>query len=218
MANPAQTDRVGALEPTTAEETDTSWLLQVTDLKQYSYCPRIVYYRYCLPTVRPTTYKMTAGIAAQDRVTQLERRRSLRAYDLVAGERHFNVSLTSTRLGCSGQIDLVIEGEGQEGPQLVPVDFKLSRRKPGRHFKLQLACYALMLEENWGMPVTEGYLYLIPTKRSERVAISKRLRGEVVRKLATIRATIEGGLMPDPTARRSRCVNCEFRRFCNDVV
>lgn len=65
--------------------------LQVTDLKQYLYCPRVVFYRYCLPDVRPVTFKMQAGIAAQDRVTELEKRRSLRAYDVVAGTRHFHV-------------------------------------------------------------------------------------------------------------------------------
>ena len=59
-------------------EMETAWSLRVIDLKQYEYCPRIVYYEYCLPGVRPTTYKMAAGIAAQDRVNTLEERRGLR--------------------------------------------------------------------------------------------------------------------------------------------
>ena len=40
----------------------TTWLLEVTDLKQYTYCPRIVFYRYCLPRVRPITSLMKEGI------------------------------------------------------------------------------------------------------------------------------------------------------------
>lgn len=196
----------------------TSWYLQVTDLKQYSYCPRIVFYQTCLPGIRPTTYKMAAGIKAQEKVTSLEKRRSLRAYDLIEGERHFNVSVQSERLGVSGQVDLVVESSVGDARRLTPVDFKLSRQKPGRHFHLQLACYALLLEECWGAPVESGYLYLIPSKESIRVEITPRLRCDVVKQLAEIRHLLQAEEMPTPTAHRGSCVNCEFRRFCNDVL
>lgn len=201
----------------TQQPDHTPWLFQVTDLKQYDYCPRIVYYRYCLPAVRPTTYKMAAGIAAQDRVTSLEQRRSLRAYKLLDGVRHFNVSVQSARLGISGQIDLVVESGEGAARRLTPVDFKLSRRQPGRHFRLQLACYALLLEECWGAPVEAGYLYLIPSKQSIAVEMTARLRKDVKRQIEAIRALVAHEQMPAPTRKRSRCVNCEFRRFCNDV-
>jgi CRISPR-associated exonuclease Cas4 len=195
-----------------------SWYLQVTDLKQYAYCPRIVFYQTCLPGIRPTTYKMTAGIAAQDQVTSLEKRRSLRAYDIIEGVRHFNVSLQSDRLGLTGQVDLVVESGVGESRRLTPVDFKLSRKKPGRHFHLQLACYAMLLEECWGAPAEVGYLYLIQSKESIRVEITTRLRRDVTKQIAEIRRLLQAEEMPAPSNQRSTCVNCEFRRFCNDVL
>ncbi|NIO72733.1 MAG: hypothetical protein GTN71_27865, partial [Anaerolineae bacterium] len=51
---------------------------QVTDLKQYTYCPRVVFFAYCLPLIRPMTYKMEAGIAAHEKAEEQEQRRSLR--------------------------------------------------------------------------------------------------------------------------------------------
>lgn len=199
-------------------EVEEQWFLRVIDLKQYEYCPRIVYYEYCLPGVRPTTYKMEAGIAAQDRVNQLEERRGLRAYGLKSGIRHYHVSVRSEKMGCSGQVDMVIETADEGRARLVPVDFKLSRREPGRHFKLQLACYALMLEDAWGLPVDAGAIYLIPGKRVIQVPITTRLRNDAIRHLLEIRAIATTQQMPPPTKRRNRCLNCEFRRFCNDVV
>ncbi|MCB0112480.1 MAG: CRISPR-associated protein Cas4 [Caldilineaceae bacterium] len=194
------------------------WYFRVVDLKQHDYCPRVVYYEHCLPGVRPTTYKMQAGIKAQDRVESLEKRRSLRAYDVIEGVRHFNVSVQSAALGLSGQIDLVVEtGVGDE-MRLIPVDFKLSRRKPGRHFKVQLACYALLLEESRQVPVDTGYLYLIPSRQSIKVDITARLRREVHNQIAEIRQMIAAERMPPPAKHRAQCVNCEFRRFCNDVL
>ena len=200
------------------EEYQDTWRLRVVDLKQYEYCPRVVYYDYCLGGMRPTTYKMEAGIAAQERVNGLEERRSLRAYGIKMGERHYHVNVVSEKLGCSGQVDMVIETNDDNRPRLIPVDFKLSRREPGRHFKLQLACYAMMLEDDWGKPVEEGAIYLIPTKQVVKVPITTRLRNEAIRQLLEIRHMVVSQQVPPPTPQRSRCVNCEFRRFCNDVV
>lgn len=197
---------------------DDRWLVRVTDLKQYTYCPRVVYYQYCLPGVRPITYKMQAGIDAQDRVEELEKRRSLREYGLEEGERHFNIVLTSARLACTAQIDLVVEtGIGTER-RLLPVDFKMSRREPGRHFRLQLALYGMMLEEAWLGPAPEGVIYLIPVKRALRFKLDKRLRADAESMLAAIRMMVTQERMPPPTPQRSRCVDCEFRRFCNDTI
>ena len=51
---------------------------RVTDLKQWVYCPRILYYHHCLPDVRPVTYKMKAGVEAGRAEEGREERRSLR--------------------------------------------------------------------------------------------------------------------------------------------
>ena len=75
---------------------------QVTDLKQWAYCPRILYYATCLPDVRPITYKMQVGIELGVKEEQREMRRSLRAYGLSHGRREFNVYVTSERLGLRG--------------------------------------------------------------------------------------------------------------------
>ncbi len=201
-----------------ANSDDDGWLLRVTDFRQYAYCRRVVYFEYCLPGLRPTTYKMEAGIAAQEKVVEREERRSLRAYGLRSGTRHFDVRLTSSALRCTGQADMVIETDESGAHRLIPVDFKLSRRQPGVHFRLQLACYALMLEENWGLPAPEGYIYLTPLKEAVRVAITKRLCNQAVSLVEEMRLMVEEARMPAATAKRGQCVNCEFRRFCGDVV
>lgn len=191
-----------------------TWYLEVTDLKQFAYCPRVVYYRYCLPLLRPTTYKMAAGVEAHDKATEDEQRRSLRAYGLDEGERRFDVTLTSERLGISGRIDLVIlTADGAA----IPVDYKLSRHASGAHFRLQLAAYAELIEENWPRPVKIGYIYSLPLRQAEPINLTSRLRGQVRQQVAAIREMIEHERMPEPVAQRSRCVDCEFRRFCNDV-
>lgn len=194
--------------------------LEVTDLKQWRYCPRVVWYRYCLPTIRPVTDLMRHGIAHHRDEEGREERRSLRPYGLKEGERHFDLGLRSERLGLRGRLDLAIATPGRDvaGAEAVVVEYKDSEQKPGPHFKLQLAAYALLLEEAWGLPVRAGWIYLIPLRRAERVAITPALRRQVAEVVAAIQAAVSGEGLPEAPASRRPCVSCEFRRFCNDVV
>lgn len=93
--------------------------LRVTDLKQYEYCPRIVFYQYVLPVEKVSTYKMEAGKAQEARLDVLEKRRKLVRYGLRDGRRRFHVGLVSERLGLSGKLDLLIETDSDR----YPVDF-----------------------------------------------------------------------------------------------
>ncbi|MBI1884779.1 MAG: CRISPR-associated protein Cas4 [Chloroflexi bacterium] len=189
-------------------------MLTVSDVKQYPYCPRIVYYTYLLPLrARPTTYKMLEGKLEHERTTELEERRSLRAYGLTEGVRHLDVALTSERLGLRGRLDMIIEALSE----VIPVDFKNSEGRVGLNHKYQLTAYALLVEEAWRRPVRRGFIYLVPQKRAQEVRISSNMRGWVHKALREIRDTLAREATPAPTRVRSRCTDCEFRNLCPDV-
>jgi CRISPR-associated exonuclease Cas4 len=185
---------------------------RVTDLKQYAYCPRVVFYTYCLPLLRPTTYKMEESHLAHAEEAIREERRSLRAYGLPEGERAFDVPLSSARLGLRGQADMVIN----TGAELIPVDYKLTEYKGAKHFHLQLAAYGLMLAESSALPSRRGFLYSVTLRRAEEVVFTKRLCNQVQQIASALYQMVEREQMPPVLARRGRCVACEFRRFCNE--
>jgi CRISPR-associated exonuclease Cas4 len=199
-------------------EVDERQVFTVTDLKQYEYCPRIIAYTYCLPLMRPTTYKMEAGIAAHERAEKHERRRTLAAYGLRDGKRRFDVWLESPILGLRGRLDMLIEVDSEEGCELIPVEYKQTRRRVGRHIQRQLAAYGMMVEETRPGTVRRGFVYSLLKRRAEEVPISRRLQEEVRATVAEMREVVEREAMPDPPRSRRGCVNCEFRRFCNDVL
>jgi CRISPR-associated exonuclease Cas4 len=190
---------------------------RVTDLKQYVYCPRILYYHACLPRVRPVTFKMEASIEAHTAEEGREQRRSLAAYGLQQGERHFHVALVSERIGMRGEVDMVIETGEEKAREAIPVDYKLSGRA-GEHFQLQLTAYAVMLEDAWGVPVRRGFLYYLPLRRAEEVRITTARRARLDEALRVMAAILHKEEMPPATRQRTRCPACEFRRFCNDVL
>lgn len=189
---------------------------KVTDLKQWAYCPRILYYSMCLPDVRPITYKMKAGIEEGRSEEARENRRSLRPYGLKRGRREFNVSLVSERLGLRGTADMVIWVE-EEPCEVIPIDYKLSE-KAGDHFKLQLMAYGLLLEEISGLPAKRGFIYEIPLRRAVEVKFTAHLRKKLLRSLEEMHRMLLTEWIPNPTPQRGRCLMCEFRRFCNDQI
>jgi CRISPR-associated exonuclease Cas4 len=205
-------------------------MLTVSDVKQYPYCPRIVYYSYLLPLrARPTTYKMREGQRAHERLEELEERRSLRAYGLASGVRHFDVALTSERLGLSGRLDMVIETSPAPGQrsshEVIPVDFKNTegtapgtRSGVGLNHKYQLTAYALLVEEVWKRPVRRGFIYVALEKRAVEVRITANMRGWVRKALREIRAMLATETKPPATRVRARCKDCEFRNYCDDVL
>lgn len=188
-------------------------MLTVTDVRQYFYCPRIVFYRLCQPLRRPLTYKMREGKLAQDRTADLEHERSLRAYGLSNGDRHFNVSLRSETLGLQGIIDMVIVTP----EEAIPVEFKNTTQPPARNHAYQLAAYALLVEERWGLPVRRGFVYRMPLKEATEVRLTPTHRLTVQRALSAMRRMVAHEEQPGPTERVERCRECEYRCFCGDV-
>ena len=196
---------------------DDQHLFTATDLKQFTYCPRIFFYMRCLPRVRPITYKMEAGIEEHEREQQRASRRNLSQYDEPVGsgsQREFDVMLKNQNLGVQGMLDEVVTTTKGE---IFPVDYKMTD-KIGEHFKQQLTLYALLLETERQTNVRRGFLYLIPTRRMEEVRITPALRQQVTQALGQMSQIVTQEAMPDPTPQRRRCIDCEFRRFCNDVV
>lgn len=203
------------MDTRSSEEVLTSAPFRVTDLKQWVYCPRILYYLYCLPDVRPETYKMKAGTEAGREEEGREQRRSLRTFGLKSGLREFNISVSSEKLGLRGTVDMAIWPEGRKDGEVIPVDYKLSQIA-GKHFKLQLAAYGMLLEEQYGGLAGRGFLYFIESRQVEEVRFDGRLRRQLLEALDAMHRMLGGEAMPAPPAQRGKCVTCEFRRFCND--
>lgn len=192
------------------------WALDVIDLKQFEYCPRLVYYRYCLPALRPETYNMEAGRRAHDRERQTEVRRSLARYGLAEAERHFDVALYAPQLKLAGRVDLALVVRDGNHPEAIPVDYKDSTRVQP-NWKAQLAAYGFLLELAWGIQVRRGFVYLIPVRKAELVKLEERQKVQTRRLLESVLKSIQSESMPAPTRVRGRCVDCEYRRFCNDL-
>lgn len=206
--NPPTNDDI---DETLPSESDIS-LLTITLLKQHAYCPRVVYYLTCTPDVRPRTYKMLAGEEAHERERERAGRRTLFAYQIKEGERKFDVHFTSSKLGLTGIVDEVVLMKDRA----LVVDYKFADWV-GENHQLQLAAYALLAEDAFGLPVDQGYIYLLKSRRFESVPITPAFRNSVLETIHSIHHIQQYEYMPPPIDQPSKCATCEFRRFCVDI-
>ena len=187
--------------------------LRVNDLKQYTYCPRIVFYQYVMPVAKKATFKMEHGRQAEVEFTKLEKRRGFKRYNLENAERTFNKWLSSVKYGLSGRIDLLLRTEDE----LYPVDFKYTFQEAQRNHFVQLAAYGIIAEDAYSLPARTGFIYLLPQEKAVEVEFTKQLREELFAMVACIRQMIHSESMPEPTEVRDRCVECEYRNYCGDI-
>lgn len=187
--------------------------LRVNDMKQWEYCPRIVFYNTVMPVARKSTVKMERGKEIEIKLDALEARRTLRRYRLGEGERRFHVWLNSPALGLSGKLDLLIVTP----EACYPVDFKYTRDRPRRNHVMQLAAYALLVEDVMRVPVPMAFVYLTPSDQLVRINVTDLLKRLVHARLASIRQMVQEAILPEPTPARARCEECEFRNYCGDI-
>lgn len=187
--------------------------LRVSDIKQYMYCPRVIYYQYVLPVDHKITRKMEYGQEEHLELDRLEKRRKLKRYGLADGKRCFHTQLYSPRFDLEGKLDMhIITNKG-----LFPVEFKHTGRKLSLNHKYQVAAYAMLLEDKYNTIVRFGFVYLNLRNEVIPVEITPGMRQYVRQILTKINRIINEQVMPEAPRRENRCTDCEFRKFCGDV-
>lgn len=190
-------------------------ILHPTDVRQYLYCPRIIYFNYVQPVRKQTTLKMMAGtdIHRQEAIAERYGRRSRR--QLPEGTSQHNVYLRSETLGLTGRLDRLIRcPDGR----LVPIELKPSPKLETRH-QYQLVAYAMMIEEIYEQPVEEAFIYSLVTRQVLPVSITQKKRDYVLDCLGSMRRMIEHESFPHATKGKhaGKCRDCEYRRYCGGI-
>ncbi len=203
----ATTSALAAERPLSSE----LWF-NVTDVRQYLYCARVLHFRLGQPLHHRLSYKMNEGVLMHQRAGELERRRSLKAYGLTDGARRFQVPLASARLRVRGQLDMLIERQHE----VIPVEFKNARAERQTNHRYQLTLYALLLDELGLKPVRRGFLFYLLDGRADEVVVTEGMRRFVTRTLREMQTLALTGSWPEGTRRLGRCRPCEYLRFCND--
>ena len=188
-----------------------SYSIPVNLIRQWCYCPRVVYYQEMLNIAIERPRWVEQGEHFHQREQKLWQRRNLIRFGLDKGKRYYQLHLQDKNMNIHGIVDMAIETDRY----LYPVEFKMSDQCKSRGAILQLVAYGMLLEKHFAKPVTHGFLvgngkvlYTIEITDEKREAVSQTVK--------SIAHMIELGMKPDSTASTAQCCNCEYVNYCND--
>ena len=178
--------------------------LNVTDLKEFEYCPMIPWIRYNTGYTTEVTPSMELGKskASPDYKVKVAEELSLpKPYKV-------EVPVRSTRLGIRGMVDLIAGDR-----KLVVAEIKAFKRRHdrARHFKTQLAAYALLVNESIG-PTRQAILYL--GGETVRLTVTQDMLREAEIKIWKLREIVDSEKPPKVAQPKPKCTYCWYRRLC----
>jgi CRISPR-associated exonuclease Cas4 len=193
---------------------DSGAMLSITPshIIQYLYCPRFTYFEYVLriPQFEEKSYKVMQGRSMHELKT-VQNKEYLRKR-IGARDKRVNVYLTNRLL--RGEVDEVLF---LEDGTAAPLDYKFAKWEGRLYdtYRTQLICYAWLIEENFGVRVTRGYLVYVRSKNYlEEVPITPEDIQSVRQASRGILEILQKNQYPNATKVRKRCEHCTYRNIC----
>jgi CRISPR-associated exonuclease Cas4 len=188
-------------------------MMQVSDITQYFYCPRKIYFLKTLGIKIKSRPKMDMGKEEHDKEhRRIKERKTI--YGFSEGEVKdviHNLALEDTDLGLYGMVDTTLIMENGE---IIPVDVKYSNASNVRiNWKKQLVAYSLLLESHYQTIVKRGVIYLPAQRKQIQIDITADAKYILKQDMLKINALIESEKMPNAT-KDSKCSYCEMKKFC----
>ena len=135
----------------------------------------------------------------------------LRGYEVVQGVKLLRaLPVFSDRLGLSGKCDIVEQHPDQ---RLIPVEFKLGKRRKWENDDAQLCAQALCLEEMFHTRIPAGAVFHADSKRRRDVEFTTELRALTEKTIGELHALLETGTVPRAEFRDS-CTECSLYEIC----
>jgi CRISPR-associated exonuclease Cas4 len=179
---------------------------------QYIYCPRFIYFEYVLriPQFEETNFKVMQGRNMHD-LKSTQNQAYLRKR-LGVREKKMNVYLTNRLL--RGEVDEVLF---LNNGTAAPLDYKFAKweERLFSTYKIQLHCYALLIEENFDIRVDRGFIVYVRSKNHlEEIPITTQDIESVRLASKGILNIVQKNEYPNGTKVHKKCENCTYRNIC----
>lgn len=199
----------------TAYDTETTPMITPSDIVEYLFCPRFVYYMHCLNISQheENRYKVLKG-------REIHKLRALRNRDYIrkkigAVAKDINVYLASVQLRVRGIVDEVLI---LEDGSMAPLDYKLAeyRDYTFNTHKYQSALYAMLISETYGCEVVRGYIcYIESGSRLKEIKYNDIMFAETERMVDEIFDIMVRGYYPKKgKASAMKCIDCCYKNIC----
>lgn len=187
--------------------------IQVSDITQYFYCPRKIYFIKTLGLKIKSRPKMDMGKEEHEKEhRRVKERKTIYGFseEEISKVIH-NLMLEDSQLGLYGIIDTTVILKNSE---VIPIDVKYSKATSVKiNWRKQLIAYSLLLESHFNILVKRGIIYLPAQRKQIQIDISNESKEIVKQDIKKIEELIGSEKMPN-VSKGNQCNYCEMKKFC----
>lgn len=186
--------------------------LTATDLMNYLYDPRIIYFVYVLKIPQATTTKEIEGRAKYEEFKEKSRRNKI-IKELPKLPKIYNVYFASEKYGFATKLDCV--AFNREKNEAYPIQAKYSQKPKVlyRSQKFQIIMEAMLIEEKWVCKVPFGFVKFIKSGDFVKVWVTDKLKQELLQIFSEIEDIIRNEKLPKPTPHKKKKVDSCYRNI-----
>lgn len=188
-------------------------MIPVSLIRQYHFCPRIVYFAL-LTDIKPIYPQHVAfGLAYHEVQERLSKHRKFKKLGIEIEEILLNQFLEDTQLGIYGKVDLAL----LTPDEIVPVEFKyIQAKKPSYAHILQLYGYGRLLEVACKKPVKRLVIIHSNNVKLFNIEVTSKIEDDFLKTVTKIKTIVDNAILPDSSASDAKCLQCEYLNFCDD--
>ena len=184
------------------------------DIREYVFCPYIMYLKKVLGFEEPVTELMEQGRTRYMMYKDKSRRQKtlLGLKSIKPDEIKYNIDLFSRKYRVYGIADAIY----RRGRDYYVLEIKHSKYRgeiPRSHV-YQALSYAIMYEEETGKIVSFITFYYSINNKMVVKKITKPLRNRWIKIVCEIWKTINGKLIPRPLKHKRKCEVCFYKNIC----
>jgi len=179
---------------------------------EYLFCPRFTYFEYVLgiPQYEEKHYKVMRGREMHEKI--LEKSKDYLRRRIGAEKKFLDQYMTISFL--RGRVDEVLElSDGT----MAPLDYKFAVFENSVYLthKIQLCCYAVLIEANYKKPVNKGFLVYVRNKNKlVELDVSDNDKDMVIECARAVVQIITKSHYPRATRSKARCIGCTYANIC----
>lgn len=201
-----------AVEPDS--ENDSGTIIRISDVLEYLFCPRFIYYMYCLdiPQHEEKRFKVIKGREVHE-TRKLTNRDYVRK-KLNCIRKESDIFIASKQYHIKGIVDEVLF---LEDGTAAPLEYKFAEYKDKvfKTYKFQLVLQALLIRENYNIEVNRAYLCFTRSnslvKEMEITPSDFKKAEKIIEEILDI---VQKGLYPKTSRSSRKCVDCCYQNIC----
>ncbi len=191
-----------------------SQFITPSHILHYLFCPRFIYFLHVLKIEQHEHRRHLVNKGRDIHKLKLVQNKDYLRSKIGVQDKILDVYMSSEKLHLVGRVDEVVF---LDDGTAAPLDYKYAywENRIYKTLLMQQTLYALLIQENFGVPVNKAFLVYVRSKNHlETITITEALKRKALAIVEDIFRIVNEGSFPNAKGEVRKCEDCAYRNLC----